>query len=215
MSVNQPRPIKAISFDAGGTLLEPWPSVGQVYCDVAREFGIDSDPAQLTAAFGDAWRSRERFSYSREDWHAVVQLTFGRKITRELFGAIYERFTHPEVWRVYPDVEPALRKAREHGLKLAVISNWDERLGPLLQNLGLRSYFDHLLISIEVGSHKPEPAIFEHAAREMKLSPGEILHIGDSEREDVSGAQNAGFNAARIKRSEQGRDLLQIVSEWI
>jgi putative hydrolase of the HAD superfamily len=108
-----------------------------------------------------------------------------------------------------------LRKAREHGLKLAVLSNWDERLGPLLQSLGLRSYFDQIFVSIEIGSHKPEPAIFEHAAREMKLSPGEILHIGDSEREDVSGAQNAGFNAARIKRSEQGRDLLQIVSEWI
>lgn len=208
--------IKAITFDVGGTLIEPWPSVGHVYCDVARQFGIEALPADVTAAFVDAWRSRKNFGYTRDEWFSLVGLSFRREIDRELFDAIYHRFTRAEAWRVYDDVEPALRLLRQKGFKLAVISNWDERLEPLLIALGLRSWFDALFISLEIGFHKPQPEIFDHAAHALNLPPQQILHIGDSEREDLLGARNAGFHSAKIARTNNDdNDLLQIVNDWL
>ena len=40
-------------------------------------------------------------------------------------------------------------------MKLGVISNWDDRLRPLLQVLGLEERFDSIVISCEVGDSKP------------------------------------------------------------
>ena len=48
--------IKAVTFDAGGTLLEPWPSVGAIYAAVAEEFGYPHlAPERLNSAFAAAW----------------------------------------------------------------------------------------------------------------------------------------------------------------
>ena len=70
------RPIEAVTFDAGGTLIEPWPSVGEVYAAVAREFGIECSAARLNAQFVNAWTTRSGFKYSRDEWHEVVRDSF-------------------------------------------------------------------------------------------------------------------------------------------
>src|SRR5687767_15045116 len=64
---------KAITFDAGGTLIEPWPSVGAVYAEVAREFGIECSAERLTAQFVASWSGRTGFRYTREEWAEVVR----------------------------------------------------------------------------------------------------------------------------------------------
>ena len=49
------------------------------------------------------------------------------------FHELYERFARPDAWEVFPDVVSVLEELAESGLKLGVISNWDERLRPLLR----------------------------------------------------------------------------------
>jgi putative hydrolase of the HAD superfamily len=91
-------------------------------------------------------------------------------------------------------------------LKLAVISNWDDRLIPLLEKLGLATYFDHVTVSALHGTHKPDPQIFRHAADLLGVPINRTLHIGDSQREDVEGALAAGAAALRIRRSGSERE---------
>ena len=68
-----PRRIRVISFDAGGTLLAPWPSVGSVYAAGAKALGLgDCDPQGLNARFAVAWRRARDFDYSRAAWSGVV-----------------------------------------------------------------------------------------------------------------------------------------------
>ena len=122
-------------------------------------------------------------------------------VSDRLFDAIYERFSEPRSWLIYDDVIPTLQKLEELGVKLAVVSNWDERLEPLLEQLGLATYFDVIVVSSLVGAHKPDERIFRRAAAELALSPEKILHVGDSWREDVEGARGAGGKAMRIRRS--------------
>jgi putative hydrolase of the HAD superfamily len=194
--------IKAVTLDAAGTLLEPWPSVGDVYARVAEECGIGPVSAgELNRRFSKAWKAKQGFDYSRIAWRKLVEQTFaGVALKPAFFDHLYDEFAQPRCWRVYDDVGPALEEFRAQGLKLAVISNWDERLRPLLTHIGLAPYFDAVVISAELGIHKPHPAIFAYAAEALQTAPHAILHVGDSPDEDLRGAQATGFQAALLER---------------
>src|SRR5207249_4810939 len=116
-------------------------------------------------------------------------------------------FAEAEAWRIYDDVLPALDALASKGIPLAVISNWDERLRPLLRQFRLQRYFNTLIVSCEVGSTKPSPVIFEHASKRIGIAPEQILHVGDSLAEDVAGAKAADFRAVLVDR-EAGPKLL-------
>src|SRR5688572_8758733 len=199
--------IEAVTFDAGGTLIEPWPSVGDVYAAVAREFGIECSAARLNAQFVNAWTTRSGFKYSRDEWHEVVRDSFlgVSEVSQQLFDAIYERFAESNAWLIYDDVIPTLQTLEPMEVKLAVVSNWDDRLVPLLEKLGLATYFDCIIYSAEHGAHKPDARIFHYASERLNVPADRMLHVGDSQREDVDGAKAAGALARRIRRS--GKEL--------
>jgi putative hydrolase of the HAD superfamily len=197
-------PLKAVTFDAAGTLVEPWPSVGAVYARVAEECGIGPVSAdELNRQFARAWQGKRNFDYSRDAWRRIVAKTFSglAPVKPAFFDHVYDEFAQSRCWRVYEDVGPALERCRSRGLKLGVISNWDERLRPLLEQIGLAPYFNTVLVSTEIGHHKPEREIFERAVKSLEVSPEQILHVGDSVAEDVAGAAAAGFQSVLLDRS--------------
>jgi putative hydrolase of the HAD superfamily len=208
--------IRAITFDVGGTLIEPWPSVGQVYAEVAARFGVkDIAPDWLTDRFMHAWKTRAGFDYSRESWFAFVRQTFGKiaaRLPAGYFPAVYERFAEADAWRIYGDVRPALKMLTRRGVKLGVISNWDDRLRPLLARLELAPYFSRLVISCEVGATKPDPRLFHRAAAELAVAPGELLHVGDSHAMDVAGAEEIGAIGRQVVRGGTAMEMWQIRS---
>lgn len=197
-----------MTFDAGGTLLEPWPSVGHIYAEVAAEFGVpNADPARLNRQFRYLWRNHPNFDHSRRAWAEVVASTFvgtcRRSACDAFFPQLYERFARREAWHLFPDVRPALQALQAKGLKLGVVSNWDERLHSLLKEFELAAYFEAVVISLETGFRKPSPRIFERAAHLLGVPAGAILHVGDSAKEDVAGAQAAGCWGVRIRRGSE------------
>lgn len=198
--------IKAVTLDVGGTLLYPWPSVGHVYAEIAARHGVKTFSAeQLTERFKAAWRAQHSFEYSRADWAALVAEVFGncQPPSSTFFGELYDRFAEADTWKIFDDVIPTLEALRSHGVPLAVISNWDERLRGLLRKLNLDTYFEAFAISCEVGFPKPSQVIFRHAAAALDLRPDAILHVGDSFEMDVAGARAAGFQALRIHRGNK------------
>lgn len=210
-------PIKAMTFDVGGTLIEPWPSVGHVYAEVAARHGLKNFSAeQLNARFKTAWRARKIFDHSPREWEELVNEVFGfppsGQNSRHFFDELYQRFAEPEAWRIFDDVMPALDALQSRGIRLGVISNWDERLRGLLRKLKLDKYFEAFAISCEVGFPKPSPMIFREAAAELDLTPAAILHVGDSLEMDVEGAREAGFRAVQIDRARKESDANTIRS---
>jgi putative hydrolase of the HAD superfamily len=200
--------IKAITFDAGGTLLDPWPSVGEIYANVAAEVGFPGLSAdKLNSQFATAWKRKKNFDYSEAAWCHLVNACFSGllpcPISPKLFEALYEQFAQPHVWRVYDDVRLTLETLRQRGVRLGVISNWDLRLGPLLERLELSRYLDCLVLSVNVGATKPSPRIFQYTSEALNLAPRAILHVGDSVEEDVRGAESAGMRALLLDRKEE------------
>ena len=196
---------KAITFDVGGTLIKPEPSVGHVYAAVAAQHGVRAEPDELTHRFVDAWNRKEDFYYTKEDWAALVDETFVGLTTtlpsQSFFEDLYLRFSEPDCWHVYEDVIPTLTALRERGARLAVISNWDVRLRPLLGALNLADWFDGIYVSSEIGITKPDRRIFQAAINSFGVPASQILHVGDSEIEDYRGAQAAGMQSRWLCRN--------------
>jgi putative hydrolase of the HAD superfamily len=113
---------------------------------------------------------------------------------------------------MYGDVLPALDELASKDISLAIISNWDARLRPLLQQFRLDRYFEIIVISCEVGFAKPSPVIFEHAAKRLGIAPENIVHVGDSAEEDVAGAQAAGLGGLLLDRDKKAVQPGQIFS---
>ena len=209
--------IQAVTFDVGGTLIQPWPSVGRVYAEVAEQHGVKNlSPEKLNKKFATAWRAKMNFQHTHEDWADLVDQTFAGlcepRPSRTFFPAIYQRFAELSAWRMYDDVLPALDTLASKGIPLAVISNWDARLRPLLQQFRLDRYFEIIIVSCEVGFAKPSPVIFEHAAKKLGIAPEHIVHVGDSAKEDVAGATAAGVGALLIDRDKEAIEAGQISS---
>ena len=169
--------IKAILFDAAGTLFYLTKTVGDHYAYVGREIGLELDAQKLESAFQSAWQQMPRRSAidgPRENddkgwWRQLVCRVLDQvapslsELDRDNFFEIaYEHFAEAGVWKLYPDVLDVLKQLRER-FQLAVISNFDGRLRLILQNLGISKCFAHVFISSELGADKPDPEIFRRA----------------------------------------------------
>src|SRR5579862_3586839 len=103
--------LKAVTFDVSGTLIEPWPSVGHVYAEVAARHEVNVSADTLNSRFRSAWSARHSFEHSRAGWEELVdEVFFGlcAPPRQTFFGELYDRFSEPEAWRIFDDVVPAL-----------------------------------------------------------------------------------------------------------
>lgn len=204
-------PVRALFFDAGGTLLHPFPSVGAVYASVASRHGITTTADAMERAFRQSWAALRRPGLTvsaKEWWRELVFRTLGQ-VNQPCFEELFKTFARPDVWRVFPEAEETLRGARARGLHVGVISNWDERLRPLLGAMGLARYFDSMTISCEVGAEKPCAEIFLAALRTAGVTASEAVHIGDSYDQDVRGAEAVGMRAILVDRQGNRADGLR------
>ena len=72
-----------------------------------------------------------------------------------------------------------------------------------LGDFGIRSAFETVIVSDEVGWRKPHRIIFEQTFERMKIRPSEALFIGDQLYVDVYGALNAGMDVVWLETEEQ------------
>jgi putative hydrolase of the HAD superfamily len=69
-----------------------------------------------------------------------------------------------------------------------------------IATLGIEHYFKNIYIEGEMGEGKPNPAVFERAAKAVECEPHEILFVGNSFAHDVAPAIEAGWRAIWIRR---------------
>jgi putative hydrolase of the HAD superfamily len=206
--------IRAILFDAAGTLFFLTKSVGDHYAYVGREVGLDLEAQKLESAFHAAWKQMPRrpaIDGPRENddtawWRELVGRVFDQlapslsKLDRDnFFEVAYEHFAEAGVWQLYPEVPEVLEQLRPR-FQLAVVSNFDGRLRFILQHLEISKYFAHVFISSELGADKPDPEIFRRALNLMHLNTDDVLHVGDDRERDWQAATAAGLSVFRLDR---------------
>lgn len=99
-----------------------------------------------------------------------------------------------EYAELYSGVEAMLTSLRERGIKLGIISNGSARVQNLkVDSVGLRSKIDTIAIAGELGSRKPESAVFEHVCIALDVAPEACLFVGDTPVDDVFAAKLVGM----------------------
>jgi len=217
--------MKAIFLDAAGTLFDLAEPVGKVYARFARKHGLNLTEQEAETRFRTAFKELPAPNYEDfEDGHRC-ELAWWRKLVLkvcnsagdETFDLFFEDlflfYEKGEAWKLYPDTVPFLEKAGEH-YRLAVVSNFDSRLHPILNQLGLSSYFEAIVSSAEARSRKPDEEIFHFTLQKLNLHPVQVLHIGDSEVADFQGASNAGLSAFHLQR-ENGLFLQDALPQFV
>lgn len=216
---------KIIFLDAAGTLFDVRGSVGEVYGQFARSWGITVSNEELNAAFFQSFADSTPMAFPGTESAKIPQLEFEwwQAVSAKsfqiagvfnqfsdfpkFFAELYAHFATAEPWFVYPDVFPALNRWQQQGIELAVVSNFDSRLYPVLKALNLAEYFTSVTISTEVGAAKPDSQIFTAALQKYDCIAENVLHIGDSFKADYCGAKAAGLNAIWLNRQQEKLDL--------
>lgn len=193
--------VGAVSLDAAGTLLHPAEPVADCYARFARSFGGTRCADEIRGAFAAAMRMGLPLRTGDPSWRAywarVVGAATGCADAR-LLDALYRHYAAPSAWRVADDARACIVALRSAGLRVGVLSNWDTRLRPLLDGLGLLPVLDAVVVSGECGFEKPDARIFAHAAACLGVEPVALLHVGDDVAADVAGAVAAGCQALNI-----------------
>lgn len=224
--------VKLVLLDVAGTLVRVKGSVGEQYATVAARHGVRADAAALDRAFRAAFGAApapafpgvspaSREVQERRLWHGIVREVFERTGLLEGIGAgfdavfaeLYAQFSTPAAWEVYPDAKPALAALKGAGYRLGVLTNFDSRVVPLLEQVDLLAWFDSITLSTVVGAAKPERAIFSAALEIHGVEASEAAHVGDSPDEDVEGARRAGLLSILIdRRRRQAPGVVTIAS---
>ncbi|KAK1931464.1 Haloacid dehalogenase-like hydrolase domain-containing protein 3 [Phytophthora citrophthora] len=222
-----------VTLDATGTLLRPAEATGETYLrfweassgqsfsssrraalstiltsKFPTEFNLQS---QRRPNFGSDGVSTSAFPWWRElvlnimqEAQVAVHAEKSERFTRDL----YEHFSRPEAWTVFPDVRPALDQLQTAGVRMGVISNFDERLEPLLHALRLREYFDIVTTSFGQPHMKPHASIFQSTFAQLQKEEGNVdtsqfLHVGDHLSRDYKAAKAIGAHARLVWRSTE------------
>jgi putative hydrolase of the HAD superfamily len=205
--------ILAVVFDAVGTLIAPREPVGATYARFAGEHGAAVPASRLEEAFrrvlaaappnvqaGPAAAERER-SWWRERVRETFRAADGMVRFDDFeafFARVFAHYGEAAAWQLAAGAGACLDALASRGLRLGVLSNFDQRLHRVLAGLGLAERFEAVTLPADAGAAKPARAIFDACRARFDLPPGRLLHVGDDPARDVAAARAAGWLALDV-----------------
>lgn len=220
MQLEQPQAIRTVFFDAGFTLLHPYPSNAEICRQVCQRLNLHIHLAEVEKRLSDAEEfrlrqtGRNRHLWASEKAINELWIDYYMKLLRpfveehdesrlyQLARMITEEFAEHTSWQVYPDVIPTLEALHAQHYTLGVISDWGIRLSTILRRLHLLKYFDCVVVSSITHHAKPSPALYETALMRANAIADYTLHIGDSYILDVLGARAVGMTPVLLDRQQ-------------
>lgn len=213
--------IEMVFFDAGETLIRPYPSFPDLFAEVCARRGVSVTPESVREV-------QERLAPHLVDLAedtGITQPSLDPEDSRIFWSFLYRRFLEeldidrPELvedlyatfstsasYKVFDDVLPVLAQLEEAGYRLGLISNFEGWLQNVLVEQELGESFDVSVISGLEGVEKPDPRIYRVAIERARVDPRRAVHVGDSLAMDVRPAREVGMNAILLDRAERYPD---------
>ncbi len=149
---------------------------------------------------------------SREWWHYIVknviEMDFAHKklpplpetVVDRISNEMFDQFSNAFYWKKNENCDMVLEKLKEKGVKLGIISNFDERLFEIIENLHIANHFEFVCIPANSKGHfKPQREIFLEAFKKTRLDDkNQMLHVGDDLKLDYHAAHAFGCKSLLI-----------------
>ncbi|WP_459890081.1 HAD family hydrolase [Halostagnicola bangensis] len=201
----------AVFWDIGGVILD-LESVQAAHASFVAglvdrydlEMGRERALETWRTTVGDYFRDRDgtAFRSAREGYARAVEELVGKDVPRDEWKPTFEAAVSESIEPVLGAPE-AIERLAERDLHVGVISDVDDAEGKrMLERFSVRSQFDSITTSEEVGRTKPDPAMFETALEKAGVSPERSLMIGDRYEHDVKGAAEAGLHGVAFGADE-------------
>lgn len=153
---------------------------------------------QFRLVQGDYAPYRSILARSLEEWMEERGLRWNEREGEALARAM-------ESWQPFPDTVPALRRVKEAGVALAIVSNTDRAImdHTLRQLDGVD--FDHVVVAEDCGAYKPRTEPFTLALGRLGVPPEQVLHVAFGFKYDIGPARRVGLRTAWVNRKGEPR----------
>ncbi len=205
MSVVTGAGVRAVFFDAVGTLLFPAAPPAETYAAAAHRQGRHVDSQAVLARFVAAFRTEEEFDRANgwvtserrecERWRRIVAASLPELPDPDRgFTELFTHFARPDAWTVHPDASAVLAELTRRGLCVGVGSNLDARLLDVIAgHPTLAPVVGRVVVSAAVGYRKPSRRFFDAVIRVAGCEARTIGFVGDDAENDHAGATAAGL----------------------
>lgn len=209
--------VEIVFFDAGETLLRPYPSFVELFAQTCRDSGYPVDADRVAEVQKGLGAHMLEVAYdsgiedpslspdaSREFWTTFYRLLLRKLDLDEGFATrLVEVFSDRSSYRLFDDALPAIEAMRERGYRVGLISNFESWLDELLIELELGEAFDAVAISALEGVEKPDPRLYMLALERAGVPPARAVHVGDSIRFDMEPAERLGMHPILLDRGRR------------
>ncbi|MHB8481677.1 MAG: HAD family hydrolase [Nitrospiria bacterium] len=224
-------PIRGILFDLYGTLIdiETDESLEEIYRGIAHYLTYHG-------VYLHRWEVRDRYYYIMkqqksprgekypeidvEDIWDVFLEQEGIKVTparRELARTLAQLYRGISCKRLqlYPDIKRVLDDLKGR-YRMAIISDAQPCFAlPEIRAVGLDGYFHPIIISANYGFRKPDSRLFGKALEFMKLSPSEVIYVGNDMFRDIYGANLLGIKTIFVNSNQGVKSYENVTPSYI
>ncbi|MCC4116290.1 phosphoglycolate phosphatase [Aromatoleum toluclasticum] len=182
-------PVRAVLFDLDGTLLDTIHDLADAANLMLGEVGRPARPLEQIHSFvGKGIPNLVRRCMTEDAEAGEDEIEQAVAVFRRHYADVNGRST-----RIYPGVIETLEAMRAMELRLACVTNKAEAFTlPLLERMGLTSYFGAVVSGDTLPVKKPDPAVLHHACELLGVRSPQALMIGDSAN-DALAARGAGM----------------------
>lgn len=207
-----PLPIRSVTLDLDGTLLDTAPDLAEAANAMLAELGLPQrSEAQIRDFIGKGIPNLVKRSITFEEEPDAKILAEAEAVFRRHYAACNGHNSRP-----YPGVMEGMELFCALGLKLAIITNKAGAFTePLVAASGLAPYVEFTIAGDTLPRKKPDPLPLQHACQRLGVATGLNLHIGDSHN-DYYSARAAGCPVFLVPYGyNEGEDVRQLECDAI
>lgn len=193
--------MNAVVFDFYGTLTPISPDTvwNSHAATLAGMIGVSTEAflAVLNETFGE--RMTGAMGDARQTIHGLAA-RLGVQLSDERLGetTTARRQFQEAMMALRPEALPAIRKLRDRGMKVGLLSDCTHELPDAWHKLPLAGLVDAPVFSCLEGTRKPDPRLFRTVAANLTVAPGECLYVGDGGGRELTGSSAVGMRAVLL-----------------
>lgn len=181
--------IKAIAFDLDGTLVDSAGGLADAIDKTLEELNLPPAGKERVSIW--VGNGADMLVERALKWAGMTVTPERQKQARIRFDEHYATTVNTGS-QLFPEVKETLETIAKHNMPMAIVTNKPTPfVAPLLEKLGIDSYFSLVLGGDDVVKTKPHPAPLYLTMGQFGLRKEELLFVGDS-RNDIIAAHNAG-----------------------